>query len=105
MLSIMLEIPSILNQMFEKLWKVIHLKYLVIAIKDFVKTLGFSFELIGFCLKKHICPGKAQKVKVQVRSYTCHVTPYPLYVSLLVLDDPTLPICIHTTRMSPNYEK
>ena len=38
---------------------------------------------------------------MQVRTYN----PTPLYVSVLILNDPTLPICVDTTWMSPNYEK
>ena len=29
----------------------------------------------------------------------------PLYVAVLIMDDPTLPICVHTTWMSLSYEK
>ena len=42
---------------------------------------------------------------MQVRTSTCHVTRSPFHVDVIILDNPTLLISVHTTCMPPSYEK
>ena len=46
-----------------------------------IKILGFSFELLGFLFEiAHLCC-QTRKERVQVRTYTCLVIPYPFVSS------------------------
>ena len=63
------------------------------------ELLGFLFELTHLSRQNT----KRENISAYIHSFLWLLT--TLYIAVLVLSDPTLPICVHLAWMPPSYEK